>query len=68
MDAVLHFIFWGLVECVFFRIGRFVVRCGSFGRVTLNKSTPLQDFLVALVGFAAVFLAVAGFVIIFKLN
>jgi hypothetical protein len=68
MDAVLHFIFWGLVECVFFRIGRFVVWCGSVGHVTLNKATPLQDFLVALVGFVAVFLAVAGLVLIAQLN
>ena len=60
MDQVIHFIFWGLVEYVFFRVGRFVLRCITFGYVKLEKPTPLQLFVVAPIGFSAVFLGIVG--------
>lgn len=60
MDQVIHFIFWGLVEYVFFRVGRFVLRCITSGYVKLENPTPLQLFVVAPIGFAAVFLGIVG--------
>ncbi|WP_157353762.1 hypothetical protein [Aromatoleum toluclasticum] len=62
MDTIIHFVFWGLVEHLFFRIGRFVLRGISFGRVKLQRPAPLHVFLVAIVGFLAIFLAVFGIV------
>jgi len=60
MDQIIHFIFWGVVEYVFFRVGRFVLRCITFGYVRLEKPTPLQLFLVAPIGFAAIVLGLVG--------
>lgn len=60
MDQVIHFIFWGLIEYVFFGVGRFVVRYLTLGQVRLEKPTPIQVFLVAPIGFAAIILGVAG--------
>jgi len=62
VDTIIHFVFWGLAEYVFFRIGRFVLWCASFGRVKLEKPTPLQLFLVAPLGFITLFLTVVGVV------
>ena len=59
VDTIIHFVFWGLVEYVFFRVGRFVLWCASFGRVKLETPTPLQLFLVALIG---LFLTIVGVV------
>lgn len=60
MDQVIHFIFCGLVEYVFFRVGRFVLRCITFGYVKLEKPTPSTLFVVAPIGFVAVFLGIVG--------
>jgi hypothetical protein len=60
MDQVIQFIFWGLVEAVFFRVGRFVLRCITFGYVKLEKPTPLQIFLVAPIGLVVIVLGIVG--------
>jgi hypothetical protein len=60
MDAVLHFIFFGLIEHGFFRFGRFVLRCATFGHVRLDTPTPFQSFVVALIGLIALILVVVG--------
>jgi hypothetical protein len=60
MDQVIHFIFWGIVEYVFFRVGRIVLRCITFGYIRLEKPTPLQTFLVAPIGFTAIVLGIVG--------
>jgi len=60
MDQIIHFIFWGVVENVFFRVGRFVLRCITFGYAKLEKPTPLQLFLVTPIGFAAIVLGIVG--------
>lgn len=60
MDQVIHFIFWGVVEYVFFRVGRFVLRCITFGYVKLERPTPLQLLVVAPLGFVAVVLGIVG--------
>jgi hypothetical protein len=60
MDQVIHFLFWGLIEYVFFRAGRFLLWCISFGHIKLEKPTPLQMFLIAPIGFIAIFLVVVG--------
>ena len=60
MDQVIHFIFWGIVEYVFFRVGRLLLRCITFGYLRLDRPTPLQTFLVAPIGFAAIVLGIVG--------
>lgn len=60
MDQVIHFIFWGLVESVLFRLGRFVLRCITFGYCKLERPTPLQLLAVAPIGFVAVVLSIFG--------
>lgn len=60
MDSLLHFLFWSLVENVFFRWGRMLLRIASLGRIRVETPTPLQVFVLAAFGCASlVFAALA---------
>ena len=62
MDHVIHFLFWGLIEYVFFRAGRFLLWCISLGHIKLEKPTQWQKFFVASIGVIAILLVVVGLV------
>lgn len=66
MDTVIHFLFWGLVEHVLFRIGRLFLRGVSLGRLRFEKPTPAQLFLVAILGFALLLVVIFGAVVLFE--
>jgi hypothetical protein len=51
MDTILHFLFWAVIETIFFRFGRFVLSTLSLGVIRLEKPTPFQVFAVAGFGF-----------------
>lgn len=51
MDTILHFLFWAVIEAIFFRLGRFVLSILSLGAIRLEKPTPFQIFVVAGFGF-----------------
>ena len=53
MDTILHFLFWAVIETIFFRLGRFVLSTVTFGAIRLEKPTPFQVFIVAGFGFLA---------------
>lgn len=57
MESLLQFLFWSLVENVFVRWGRVLLRTISLGRIRLEQPTPLQVFTVAVFGFASLVLA-----------
>lgn len=50
MENLLHFVFWALVEGLFFRIGRTALRLVSFNKVRLENPAPVQVFAVAGLG------------------
>lgn len=58
MDTLLHFLFWAVVETIFFRFGRVVLKAATFGSVRLEKPTPFQVFVVAGFGLLVLLLVV----------
>lgn len=50
MEKLLHFVFWALIEGMFFRIGRTALRLASFNKIRLENPAPVQVFAVAGLG------------------
>ena len=57
-EEILRMLFWGVVEVILFRLGRFYLFLISLGRLQVDSKRPANVFLVALFGACLTALAI----------